>query len=208
MTTTNVGLPEIRCVHIPLCKMQRMLLRRLSMETTLTRNVIQCVIVIDVITVDTAINLCTRIKWRMELRRWCHSIFHFSFSIFHSRWKMESIWRRIYFRFSDINRKWKMDYWRHSFNIFARMKNEKWEMEVDIPFFIWWKIKITVCTRTRMPHHYCWHCDASLNAATLTLARHAQRLSTPDPAESKAKESPDSAQSILRYLVLLPLANR
>ena len=79
-----------------------------------------------------------RIKWKMELRRWRHSIFHFSFSIFHSRWKMESIWRRIYFRFSDINRKWKMDYWRHSFNIFARMKNEKWKMEVDIPFFIWW----------------------------------------------------------------------
>mgnify|MGYP003411504214 CR=1 FL=1 len=79
-----------------------------------------------------------RIKWKMELRRWRHSIFHFSFSIFHSRWKMELIWRRMYFRFSDINRKWKMDCWRHSFNIFAWMKNEKWKMEVDIPFFIWW----------------------------------------------------------------------
>ena len=79
-----------------------------------------------------------RIKWKMELRRWRHSIFHFSFSIFHSQWKMESIWRRMHFRFSDINRKWKMDYWCHRFHILARMKNEKWKMEVDIPFFIWW----------------------------------------------------------------------
>ena len=79
-----------------------------------------------------------RIKWKMELRRWRHSIFHFSFSIFHSRWEMELIWRRVYFRFSDISRKWKMDCWRRSFNIFALMKNEKWKMEVDIPFFIWW----------------------------------------------------------------------
>ena len=79
-----------------------------------------------------------RIKWKMELRRWRHSIFHFSFSIFHSRWKMELIWTRMYFRFSDISRKWKMDCWRRSFNIFAWMKNEKWKMEVDIPFFIWW----------------------------------------------------------------------
>ena len=70
-----------------------------------------------------------RIKWKMELRRWRHSIFHFSFSIFHSQWKMESIWRRMHFRFSDISRKWKMDYWCHRFNIFAWMKNEKWNCD-------------------------------------------------------------------------------
>ena len=38
------------------------------------------------------------------------------------------------------------------------MKNGKWKLIFHFSFDdIKWKIKITVCTRTRMPYHYCWH---------------------------------------------------